>query len=174
MIPDIRTFLIQSMKIDETTFCWNWTKAFKKFGYGQLWFEGRNWTAHRLSYRMFKGEIPEGLQVCHKCDNPKCINPSHLFTGTHLDNMRDAYHKGRMRQKLKPPFIGPKWKGKRFGESNMRTKFNSQQVIEIRKALKEGAVAAEIAKKYGVHFSTIAHIKTGRSWKYLTEDSNSV
>lgn len=77
--------------------CWEWTGCSTKFGYGKTTVNGVSEYTHRLSYKYFKGLIGEGLCVCHKCDNPKCFNPDHLFLGTHQDNIKDKIAKGRSR-----------------------------------------------------------------------------
>lgn len=75
--------------------CWPWTGSKLKTGYGQLRENGKMIRAHRVSWELSRGPIPEGMNVCHHCDNPPCCNPDHLFIGTHLDNTRDKMHKGR-------------------------------------------------------------------------------
>ena len=75
--------------------CWEWTGAKGPEGYGRLGVDDVTMPAHRLSWQFFFGDIPKGLQVLHKCDNPSCVNPYHLFLGTQSDNIRDAYRKGR-------------------------------------------------------------------------------
>jgi len=78
-----------------TTDCWHWCGPTNTFGYGRMTYQGRLQVAHRLSWIAFNGPIPDGLSVLHKCDNPSCINPEHLWLGTYSDNIKDAYQKGR-------------------------------------------------------------------------------
>ena len=78
--------LLNKVSIDKEPGCWNWKASIIKDGYGQFKFEGKMEDAHRVSYKVFIGPIPENLHVLHKCDNPSCINPDHLFLGTQRDN----------------------------------------------------------------------------------------
>lgn len=82
-------------KVEKTNNCWNWKAYIRHDGRGEFSFNSKAEKAHRISHLLFKGNIPEGLHVLHKCDNPKCVKPSHLFLGTHADNMRDCKAKGR-------------------------------------------------------------------------------
>jgi len=78
--------------------CWEWTGCLDKKGYGQFYYKGKHRRAHRVSWALKYGEIPPSeLFACHKCDNPKCVNPDHLFLGTQSDNMKDMSRKGRVR-----------------------------------------------------------------------------
>lgn len=105
----IQTRLMRRMACDPMTGCWNWTGSVNTKGYGKLkiWdrqeLRRRFLGAHRVAYTTFVGEIPSGIQVLHSCDNPKCINPEHLFLGTHADNMRDMSNKGRGRGRCSKP-----------------------------------------------------------------------
>jgi len=101
--------------------CWMWIKG-QSGDYGKIIWKGKTSTAHRASYRAFKGEIPEGLNVCHKCDKPLCVNPDHLWLGTQKENRQDAVNKNRT----------PK------GTKNHFHKFTDKQVEEMIKLKKEG------------------------------------
>lgn len=82
-------------KVNKTDTCWLWTAGKDKDGYGKIKFNQVNLRAHRVSWALYRGSIPEGHFVCHKCDTPSCVKPSHLFTGTSTDNNRDRDSKGR-------------------------------------------------------------------------------
>lgn len=83
-------------KVDKTDGCWLWTAARNTKGYGRFRVDGNLVSPHRFAYELEVGPIPNGLWVLHHCDNPRCVNPGHLFLGTHSDNMRDSFAKGRM------------------------------------------------------------------------------
>ncbi len=82
-------------KVNKTDNCWNWLACKTKDGYGRIFIKDKVLLAHRVSWAIHDGQIPKGLQVLHRCDNPSCVNPAHLFLGTVSDNMRDSVAKGR-------------------------------------------------------------------------------
>jgi len=136
---------------EEPEACWEWQGAKTPRGYGRMFVTGvRQRQPHRLSWEEANGPIPDGMNVCHKCDNPACIRPSHLFLGTHADNAADRERKGRGNQ--------PK------GERVAGAKLNPEKVREIR-ALLPHQKDTEIAKRYGVSGATIWWIRKGQNWR---------
>jgi ribosome-binding protein aMBF1 (putative translation factor) len=111
--------------------------------------------AHRYSYELAFGAIPDGLLVCHRCDNPICVRPDHLFLGTALDNVRDACAKGRA-------VTGTRVKG------SATPKLTEEMVRQIRhERATQGTSYLKLAEKYGVNFSAIGHVITRRNWKHV-------
>lgn len=120
--------------------CWEWTGAKSDRGYGHLMMDRKTFYVHRLVYEMAVGPIPEGFQVCHRCDNRICCRPEHLFTGTNQDNIDDMVRKGRSTRgrKTKPEFI-------RRGERNPATKFTDDQIQSMRELVAAGVKQKDIA-----------------------------
>lgn len=118
-------------------------------GYGQFRVKGVAFLAHRLAYMLAYGPIPDGLVVRHACDNPACVNPSHLELGTHGDNAKDRATRGR---------------GAR-GERHGNAKLTAQQVRDIRDKRAAGVKLKPLAQEYGVHISLISQIANGKMWK---------
>jgi len=147
----LENMLFMKLAKDEVTGCWNWTGGLFDSGYGRVTKNGKNALAHRVSYAHFFGSIPEGLQVCHKCNNKRCINPDHLYVGTHNDNMRDVtltdVHKG---------------------ENNAKALLTQSQVLEIKAHIRERKIVyRKIAEMYGVSRQAIKDIASGRTWGWL-------
>ncbi len=136
------------VKRGEPDECWEWQKNRIKRGYGQLGHMGKALMAHRVAWEVAFGPIPEGLQVCHSCDNPPCCNPAHLWLGTQADNNRDMVAKGRAR------------KGPPFGETSYRSKLSAQQVALIR-SLPKNTNWAALSRTMGVTRNTVAKIARG-------------
>lgn len=142
---------------DPNSGCWLWLQALSNRGYGKVGVAtgctgSRTESAHRGAYRKAKGPIPPGLFVLHRCDTPSCVNPDHLFLGTHKDNMDDMKRKGRSNTLR---FIG---------ENHGRSKLTENQVIEIRSSTDTNVA---LSKKYKVAKTTISEIRRFVRWKHL-------
>ena len=133
--------------------CWIWTGTKTGKGYGYFCMNGKRIGAHRASFILHKQVIPDGLQVCHKCDNPPCVNPDHLFTGTVADNSRDAMKKGRLKSLFTSESMS--------GELNTKSKLTANDVREIRASSIRNLDAA---KKYGVSNVLIGLIRRRKIW----------
>ncbi|WP_317728942.1 HNH endonuclease signature motif containing protein [Achromobacter xylosoxidans] len=136
--------------------CWEWQRARLPKGYGAIRVDGAPMYAHRLSYLLGVGPIPDGLFVLHRCDNPPCINPQHLFVGTCRDNALDSIEKGRASH---PPLV------KKFGEQNPQARLRAADIHDIRMRIACGDALKSIGESYGVSGSTIADIKYGNTWR---------
>lgn len=152
MKTDLQQKLKSQVKIDPETSCWNWQRTKTPKGYGRI---GDSY-AHRVSYETFIGPIPKRLCVCHRCDNPSCINPAHLFVGTHKDNMQDCVQKNRISRK-----------GGRRGEAHHSAKLSVEKVEAIFTAYSNGQPVAEIAQSLGLKPSSIYKVLKRKSWKAL-------
>lgn len=141
------------VKIGNPNECWEWQASLNNKGYGKFGIDDNIIYAHRVSWVISSGEIPDGLFVLHKCDNRKCVNGKHLFLGTAKDNSDDRDAKGR----TKPGHVP--------GEKNGRAKLKVTDVIEIRKMIEDEIDMVSIAKKYSVGQSTIFGIKWKQTWK---------
>lgn len=146
-------------RVVQGTGCWAWSGYTSKAGYGQFSFGGRKVYAHRVSWEIAHGPLPSAVHVLHKCDNPPCTNPEHLFVGSHGDNMRDMTAKGRNRGCIVSA-------DDRRGESHPRTTLTEADVLAIRAAW-PGVRQVDLALRYGVRQTTISNILRRVTWGHV-------
>jgi hypothetical protein len=144
------------MKVEKIPFdtCWWWTACKNADGYGTFWYDGKVRGAHIAAYLLFRGTISIGQRVLHKCDNPSCVNPRHLWLGTQQENIRDCVSKNRQ--------------AKGFRKANC--KLTPESVLCIRKDRKLGMRYKDLANKYGVTVGAIQQVIIGRNWKYVSNE----
>lgn len=132
------------------TGCWLWTGYLIRSGYGQIALVGKKWKvmtpAHRASWLIHNGNIPDGMWVLHRCDVRSCVNPSHLFIGTRKENVKDMLMKRRQAT----------------GERHGRAKLNNESVLEIRSSLES---SSKLAARYGVSTEAIREVRVNNTWK---------
>lgn len=153
-------------EVNQENGCWEWTAGIRnKFGYGAMAFDGRVQDAHRVSWLIHHGEIPKHKYVCHKCDNPVCVNPDHLFLGTPQDNVTDCIKKGRfnhLHMNSTPRERGEETRFKK-GHTNSRV-LSVEQVKEVKFLLSVGVSPKEIAFYTGVKFHAVRDIKYKKAY----------
>jgi hypothetical protein len=149
--------------------CWPRTTCIAWNGYSKMMIDRKVFYAHRAVWELTRGPIPDGLFVLHRCDNPPCINPSHLFLGTQLDNARDRQAKGRNGVKKGDRAWWPNRPLR--GSKNGRAKLTEAAVLDIRRAYRMGTVTQrELALRHGVDPSLISEILAGKRWAHVRED----
>ncbi len=152
--------LMRHTQVNHKSGCLEWTGS-KRNGYGRMTVGSRadgtrkGMSAHRVAYKLAHGEIPDGMEVCHKCDNRCCVNPAHLFIGTRQDNIDDRERKGRNN----PP----------KGETNGRAKLSEVDVLAIKEKRLQGVSFGKLAEEYGVCKKTIQDAVSGKHWAYLPQ-----
>jgi hypothetical protein len=145
----------EKIDIKSESECWEWTASLIPGGYGGIGIDGKTCRAHRVAWELTYGRIPDGLCVCHHCDNPACCNPKHLFLGTVNDNNQDKEMKGRGRVGSFP------------GSSNPSAKLDEKQVIEIRDLYLTGMSQVKLSKFYGISQPHISDICSRKKWQHL-------
>lgn len=153
-------------KVDTSGDCWIWTGRFKskqpEEHYGLFYLGGRDILAHRVAYQLTHSPIPDGLFVCHRCDNPPCCNPAHLFPGDQLVNMHDMAAKKRHWQYRRPEM-------QLRGERVKNAKLTEDQVREIRALARSGVVQREIARRFGIDQKTAGQVIRRKTWKHVAD-----
>lgn len=157
-------------RVNKSDGCWNWIRPSKRSGYGRISYRyscgvSRYMLAHRLSWIIHYGSIPDDLLVCHTCDNPACVRPDHLFVGTDLDNCNDKIRKGRYGGGFTTE-TAPRLGYSLPGESNPTHKLTAAQVSAIRAEAAPGNFNV-LGKRYGVSRSTVSLIYHGKRWNTL-------
>jgi hypothetical protein len=153
MLDRVRKIFNENYVVNALTGCWIWTGpkhgGRSGTGYGQMTRKelGPAMPAHRASWILNRGPIPDGVMVCHKCDNRICVNPDHLYLGTNADNMRDRSQRGYVHQM-------------RLDEAKVR---------EMRQLRQQGWSWRKLAARYGVHHNAVVDATMGRSWAYVDE-----
>lgn len=155
VLPETRFWKL----VDKSNYCWLWKGTKSRKGYGRfvLSVNGHKQNfvaAHRYSYILEHGSIPNGLMICHKCNNPACVRPDHLYAGTNSDNMQDSIRSGTF-----PP---------RYGEHNGISKLSYKIVKEARERYKQGNIGFwRLAKEYGVSKPAMMNAIKGKTWKHV-------
>lgn len=137
-------------KVDKGPGCWIWTGASNRLGYGSVRRRPLVYSAHRLSYELTYGLIRDGLWVLHRCDNPPCVRPDHLFLGTQRENNEDCARKQR---------------GRRIGTPT--SKLTESDVLQVRSLYEDGLTQRQIAETFGVTQVTISNVIRGRTYAYV-------
>jgi hypothetical protein len=158
--------------------CWLWTGTVRHDGYGiARFFRNGKRTyarAHRLSYAVHVGPVPDNLHVCHKCDVPACVNPMHLFLGTDADNNEDCRQKGRsayLREEIKKRqaeiarSISPEMKVR--GETSGMAVLTDPGVMNIKRSYADGERISDIARRHGCGWTTVYNVVSGRTWRHI-------
>ena len=176
--------------------CWEWNGRRHKQGYGIIWVGSKPLLTHRVSFELANGPIPAGQCVCHRCDNPPCVNPTHLFLGSQAENMADMAHKRRRRalttfqvtqvRRLREAgetvagvaarfgvcqatIIRDVQLGRARGERNAHARLRSEQVLEIRRLMQFGIGPKALAALYGVTTSAISSVGRRKTWRHLLD-----
>ena len=142
-------------KVQRSDSCWEWTGCRLRSGYGQIKWGDKIRRAHRVSWEIHFGPIPDGLWVLHHCDNPPCVRPDHLYLGTLVDNAQDCVRRGRHYH----------WRGQ--GEGHPMARLTEGQVLEIRRQRENGLSGHLIARAFGLSKTQVYDIINRKSWAHL-------
>jgi hypothetical protein len=139
-------------RIQNKNGCWIWCGYVAKHGYGVTSYRSKTMLAHRLSWILFRGELEKDIDICHHCDNPKCVNPDHLFSGTAKDNVIDCFNKKRKSHK---------------GENHPGAKISEIDVMEIFQLRRIGWTHQKLADRFKIKQGTVSNILHRRLWKHV-------
>lgn len=153
----LRAAFFRKVRFDQQTGCWEWQGAKDSKGYGVIRSHGRMRMAHRVIYEWTHGGVLDAMVIRHKCDNPCCVNPAHLVSGSQSDNMFDMHDRNRH----------PRCGGAPSGERNGVARLTEEKVIALRQRRREGATIAELEAEFGVSEGTIRPALTGKTWGHL-------
>jgi len=135
-------------RVQKTETCWLWMGSRTRQGYGMVWFHGQHWRAHRLAWHLVNSGVPAVLDVLHRCDNPACVRPDHLFLGSDAENAADRERKGR-------------------GKHDLHVKITPADAALIRRLYRRGSAdcgGPALARLFGVHHRTIYNVINGTAW----------
>lgn len=153
--PSAAERLTSKIEYDPNGGCWLWSGLTHPFGHGTIGVNGKNTLTHRFAWTLWRGEIPAGRHVLHKCDVPQCVNPDHLYLGSDKENARDRVERGRQVR----------------GSRNGRSKLTEAQVLSIRSRIAAGEQQKDIAADVGLVPSAISRIHTRENWPHLISPS---
>lgn len=146
----------QQYEVNEETGCWEWTGTRHNFGYGQFGVDGGTMGAHRYSYKLHNDGIPDGAHICHKCNNPPCVNPDHLYAGSPKSNAQDAIEAGSF------PHEG----STKSGEENRHSHINNDDVRKMRERYANSDVTyTELSDEYDISMGAVSRMIRGESYK---------
>lgn len=150
---DSRKIMVERFwaRVHKTSSCWNWTSRLVGIGYGSTYFMGKSWRAHRLSWVICVGNIPDDICVCHSCDNPACVNPAHLFLATQAENIKDKCDKRRQA----------------IGSQTGLTSLCDLDVWLIKNV---NVKPPKVAEWFGITQSSVRKIRQGINWKYFNNE----
>jgi hypothetical protein len=156
-----------SFKKASDTECWEWIAGKRPAGYGKFWIDGNFFGAHRVAFFINFGTIPDGFSVCHRCDNPACVNPQHLFAAPHEENMADMANKGRAiapNKNLKIDCPDRIIKG----EHHKSSKLSHQDVLKIRE-LRGKLKQKQIAEQFQIGIPQVCRIQKRQQWAHIQD-----
>lgn len=158
------------LRVDKSGDCWIWIGPKTGHGYGQFQSNKKRYKAHRYAWELENGPIPIGLEACHRCDNPACVRPSHIFLATHAENMRDCSRKGRNGMQRYPERSSLRNVDTRVqvrGEQQGNAKLTADKVRAIRQMRADGVMTSVIAANMGIATSTVQRIVRRADWKHV-------